>query len=97
VNEQAAQMLVAALGDAHQHLAIAAGMLPRNETDPGCQMPPVLEFRPIADSGDDRRGGLRADALNPGDALTIFVSMEDAINLLIEGSNPAVKIAEKIV
>ena len=89
------QVLVAALGDAHQHFAIAAGMLPRNETDPGRQMPPVLELRPIADSGDDCRGGLRADALDPGDALTIFVSAEDAINLPIERSNPVIEIAER--
>jgi hypothetical protein len=33
-------------------------MLPRNETDPGREMPPVLELRPIADGGDDFRGGL---------------------------------------
>src|ERR1700741_1723504 len=87
-------MLIAPLGDAHQHLAIAAGMLSRNETDPGRQVAPVLELRAIANSGDDCRGSLWADTLDPGDSLTIFVSTEDAINL-IEGSNPAIEIAEK--
>jgi hypothetical protein len=72
-------------------------MLSRNETDPGGEMPPILELRSIADGGDDCRGGLWADALDLGDALTIFVPREDTINLLIEGSNPAIKIAEEIV
>ena len=97
MNEQASQVLVPALRDAHQHLAIAAGMLPRNKTDPGRQMAPVLEFRAVADGGDDRRGGLWADALDLGNTLTVLVLTEDAIDLLIEGKDPAVQIAEEII
>ena len=53
-------------------------MLPRNKTDPGRQMAPVLEFRAVADGGDDRRGGLWADALDLGNTLTVLVLTEES-------------------
>jgi hypothetical protein len=34
-------------------------------------MPPVLEFGAVADRGDDESRGLRADAFDFGEALTL--------------------------
>jgi hypothetical protein len=44
MDEQTAQVLVPALRDAHQHLAIAAGELSRDETNPGGEVPTILEL-----------------------------------------------------
>jgi len=59
-------------------------------------MPLVLELRPVANGGDDRSGGLRANALDRCDTLTILVLTEDAIDRLIEQADPAVEIAENL-
>jgi len=61
-----------------------------DKPDPGGQVTTVLELRTIADGGDDRRGGLRADALNLGDALAGFVATEHRVNLHPDGSGEAV-------
>jgi hypothetical protein len=44
MDEQTAQVLVPALRDAHQHLAIAAGELSRDETNSGGEVPTILEL-----------------------------------------------------
>ena len=41
MDEQATQVLVAALRDAHQHLAITAGMLAWDKANPSGEMPPI--------------------------------------------------------
>ncbi len=97
MDEQAAQVLVPALRDAHQHLAIAAGELPRDEADPGGERATVLELRAVADRGDDRCRGLRPDALDPGDALAGLARAEHPVDLPVEQGDPAVEIADEII
>ena len=97
MNEQAAQVLVAAFRDAHQHSAVAAGELSRDKADPGGEMPTVPELRTIADGGDNGRRSLRANTFDPGDALTDRAVAEDRLDLLVKGCNPPVKVAEEIV
>jgi hypothetical protein len=97
MDEQTAQVLVGALRNAHQHLAIAAGELSRDETNPGGKAPAVLELRPVAVCSHDSCGGFRDNALDLRDALTCLVLVEDSINLFVEQANAAVEIAEEIV
>ena len=96
MDKQASQMPAAAFRDPHQHCSITAGELPRNQSDPGGQMPAVLELRSVADSGNNRRGRLRADAFDPGDTLAGLAGPEH-LDLLVKDGNPAIEIAKEIV
>lgn len=60
-------------------------------------MSPVLELRAIADGGHDRGSGLRADALDLGNALTGFALTEYPIDLIVEYADPTVEITKEIV
>lgn len=60
-------------------------------------MPAVPELRSITDRSHDGGGGLRPDALNPGDTLAGLAVLEHAFDLLVERADPAVEIAEEIV
>ena len=76
-------MLAPALGNAHRDAPVAAGILPRNETEPGGHMPTVLELSTIADSCDDRRSDLGTDALDRSDTLAGRISFEYGIDLVV--------------
>ena len=97
MDEQAAQMLVAPLRDAHQHGSISAGELSRNEADPGGKVTAILELGPIADGGDNRSRRLWADALDLCDALAHLTVAEQRIDLPVEDDDAAVEVAEEII
>ena len=60
-------------------------------------MAAILELRAIADGSDDSGCGLRSNALDLGDALADLALSEDAVDLLVEGGDPAVEVLEQIV
>lgn len=61
VDEQAAQMLITALGNAHHHhLRLRTG---ESKTDPGGQTS-VPELGAVADGRNDRRGGFWVNAFD---------------------------------
>src|SRR5436190_3399047 len=62
-HEQRAQVGIAATGDTPKALFAAGGVLAWNETEPGGELPTVLELAHVAHTGDDRRGGDRTDSL----------------------------------
>ncbi|TNC96149.1 MAG: hypothetical protein FD119_1986 [Stygiobacter sp.] len=62
VNKQGSQMLIPALADAQQHLSIAAGMLPWNQSHPCGEVSAVFELFAVADGGDYGGGCLWSDA-----------------------------------
>jgi hypothetical protein len=67
VDQETAQMPASAFRYAHQDLPIASGELAREQLDPGSKVPSVFEFGSVADGRNDRRGRLRANALDGGD------------------------------
>jgi hypothetical protein len=97
MDEQAAQMLVAPLRDAHQHGSISAGELSRNEANPGGKMTAILELGSLADGGDNRSCCLLADALDFCDALAHLAAAEQSIDLPVEADDAAVEVAEEII
>lgn len=97
MDEQTAQVLAATLGDAHQCRSVAAGELSGHKSDPRSKMTSVLELGAVANGCYDRGGRLRPHALDPGDPLAGVVLAKDTVDLLIEGGDPTVEIAEEIV
>ena len=97
VDEQAAQVLVSALRNAHQDLPVPAGELPRDKANPGSEMASVLELGAVADGGDDRCGGLNTDALDLGDPLAWLTLEEYPFDFLVERGDPTIEIAKQIV
>src|SRR3954452_2028386 len=95
MHEQAAQMLAPALRCAHKKRAVTTGELPWNETHPGSQVPSVLELRTIADCGDDCRCGLRANALDFGNALTRFAVEKDPFDFLVEDCDSSIEVSKE--
>jgi hypothetical protein len=90
-------MLTTSLRDAHQRLSIAARELAWDKPDPGGEMTPILELRPVTDSGNNGRGSLGSHALDLGDALTRLTVAKDLVDLLVEHGNPAIQIAKEII
>ena len=64
MDQQRAQIFVAALGDPQKPWLAAGRMLPWNEAEPSAKITPTRESRPIAYGGDEGRGVQGAD---PGD------------------------------
>src|SRR5258708_22425880 len=83
--EQRPQVLTAALGDSHHQCAIAARMLARYQSQPGCEMAAVLEVGAVADGRYHCGRRLRPDSPNLGYPLTNIAGFEDRSNLAIEG------------
>lgn len=57
-------------------------------------MTAILELRAITDGRDDGRGGLGSNALDGRDALTWLAAAKNSVDLFVEDSDTAVKIAE---
>ena len=64
VDQQHPQITIAPLADPEEGLPSAAGMLPRYQTEPSRQLPPVLETGGVADGGHQRAGGEGGNAWN---------------------------------
>lgn len=64
VDEQRAQVGIAALADAQKRRLAAGGVLPGHDAQPGRQLPAVLEVAGIPDRGRHRRGRERAETRN---------------------------------
>ncbi len=84
MDEQAAKVLVAAFGDAHQDRLVAAGELPRDKPDPGGEMAAVLELGPVADGRDDGSCCLRTDPFDSRKALASLALAEGEVLGLLE-------------
>ncbi len=84
MNEKRPQVLTATLGDTHHHLAIATRMLARYKTQPGCQVPAVLEVRSVANRCYHRGCGFGTDSSDLGDPLATVAGLEDHIDLPVE-------------
>jgi hypothetical protein len=97
VDQETAQMPAPAFRYAHQDLPIAAGELARDQPDPGTKVPSVFELGSVADGRDDRRGRLRANALDGGDPPAWFTFEEYSIDLLVERGDTPIKVPEEIV
>jgi hypothetical protein len=97
MDEQASEMLAAALGDAHKDRLVSARELSRHEADPGSEMAAVFELRPIADCRNNCGSCLRPDTLYRRNALARLALPKDPVDLLIEGRDPAIEIPEEIV
>src|SRR5262249_10943741 len=89
-------MLAPALGDAHGDAPVTAGMLARNEAQPGGHMSSVPELGAIADCGDDRRGDLGADAFDRCDAPAGWISLEYGIDPAVQAVDPTIQIAHEV-
>ena len=57
-------------------------------------MAAVLELRPVADCGDNRRGGLGADAFDLRNAQAGIVVVENLFDFLVEGGDPPIEVPE---
>jgi hypothetical protein len=77
--EKRPQVLATTLADAHHHPALAARMLTRNKSEPGRQVPAVLETRTIPDCRYHRGCGLGANPPDLGDSLADLAGFEDRI------------------
>ena len=73
-------MLATSFADAQHYTPITAGMLTRDQAQPGSQMATVFEVTPIADSGNHGCSGLGTDTSDLSYALAGLVSFEDDIN-----------------
>ena len=81
VDEDLAEVDVAALADAEQ-LRLAAGrILSWHETEPSSKVTALSKGRAVADGGNDSRGHDRPDARNLPDAGTAWVGRGDPFQL----------------
>ena len=84
------------LRDAEHCPLVSTRVLTWHKTEPACKMPAVPEFLPIADSGDNRSCGLWANALDLRDPLAGRTCLEHGGDLLVEGADAPVEIAEQV-
>ena len=73
MNEQGAQVAIAALADPEQHVTIAAGVLTRHQPQPRREFATALEFARIAYRGHHRGSHQRSDSFDLGQSLTTLV------------------------
>src|SRR6056297_2973614 len=81
MDQQSSQMLIATFADPHQDCSISAGMLARDQSQPGSHVSTVVEVAAIPDRGNDGSGGLRPYATylpHPATGLTLPVDLVDA-------------------
>lgn len=95
MDQERAQVLIAALADAHQDASVAARVLSRHESQPGSEMTAVFEVASGADRRDNRGRGLRADATDPRQALAVPVLPEYAIDPAVERHDPGIEFMEE--
>ena len=88
-------MLAPAFRYAHQDLPIENW----RGTNPiqASKMPSVFELGSITDGRNDRRGRLRADSLDGGDAPAWLTFEEYSIDFLVERGDTPIKVSEEIV
>jgi hypothetical protein len=66
MNQQRAQITIAALADAQQHRAPTAGAVAWNQSEIGREFAPALEVGGVADGGDQGGGDQRTHAFHRG-------------------------------
>src|SRR4029077_17464983 len=76
VDQQGSQVHVAALADAQQLRLASAGVLPGHQSQPGGQLPAVVEAVRIGDRCDQRAGSQGSD---PGDLLQLAAEFAAAM------------------
>ena len=69
MHKERPQITIASLSDAREPLFFSAGVLPRNELEPGCELTPIVKSIAVRDRGNSR-GSYRPDFLDLRDALT---------------------------
>ena len=80
MNEQRAQIAVATLADTQEHIATTAGMLTRDQAEPGAEFTPVFEFVRVAYGGDQRGRDQRSNPFNLGQTRTALVLAKPALH-----------------
>src|SRR5580658_9086374 len=83
VDEQRAQVTIAALADAEQHRALAAGALARHQPQPGAELAAVGERPRTTDRRDHSRRHQRTDAFDFNQPPTPFVLLANARDPLV--------------
>ena len=84
VDEQVAQVDIAALADAKQAIAPASGMLTRHQSDPRSEPAAIAEQgRILADGGEQGGGTLGADAGDRHQVACLAVAVGDGIDLRV--------------
>ena len=96
MDEQGSQVDVASFADAKQLRPAAAGDLTRNQADPCCELPRVLEIARITSTGNQ---GARSEGANAGNSLQTFASLVGSVPLLdlaLDFANVSVEFLEVI-
>ena len=83
--EQAAQIAIALFADPAKLLPTAARVLPRYQSDPGCEVPCRLECLRISNAGDQGGGQSRTDT---GDLIELLARLVGSV----PGHDPTVKL-----
>ena len=96
VNEQGAQVAIAALADAEQHIMIAAGVLPRYQSKPCREFPTVLEFAHIAHCGHHRGCHQWSGSFDLGQSLTALVVRKHSPDPQIVGADAFIEEAQAL-
>jgi hypothetical protein len=94
VNQQCSQVGVPALADAQQTLPLAAGMLPRYETEPRGEVTSVLEASRIADRCSDGTGRDDTDPSHGAQTLTNLIFPRAAIDASVVGLNALIEFVQ---
>ena len=93
VDQELAQIFVAALADPEQLRLAASGELLWDQAEPGGEIPPTIEaFRP-ADSGHQRGGDRWPNARNRCQATSLFVLSRPVDELGVKGCNPLIELS----
>ena len=84
MDKQSPQIGIATLANPKQDLLATTGMLAGNQSKPGGRLSAILEVVGIADSGNKRTGGNRANAGDLADTPTELILLMALFNLLVE-------------
>ena len=96
MDQQRAQIGVAALADAKQSRLAAAGRLPGHQAQPGGKLSSVLEVLGITDGRDERTGSDRADAGNLLELAACLALAVRSLDLCLEFTDLAIEFLEVI-
>lgn len=94
MDQQCAQVSVTALADVKQTGLTATRSLFGNEPKPGRKLPPVLEARPVTNSGNQRRGRYRSDPFDPTNTLAHLVGPKEVPDALCVSCNALIQFIE---
>jgi hypothetical protein len=91
VHEQRPQITIASLSDARKPLFFSAGVLARNEPEPGCELTPIVKSIAVRDRGNHCGGSYRPDSLYLRDPLTQRVLLEGLVDFGFHRQNTLIE------